>query len=70
MAYGTPYDIPQKKKSALENTGYFLSEYLIPFLLGYLLLKVTKVFTVAVCNFFDPDLSDYYYDPNPLWLSY
>ena len=74
MAYGKSYELPAKKQSHFSQQSqrayYFLSEYVIPFVLGYMMLKIIKVTIVTIRDIFDPDLSEYYYNPDPLWLAY
>ena len=70
MAYGSSYVLPERKSDKFfTQTSIFLEDYLIPLIKGYATFKMTKMAIVALSSFFDPDLSEFYYNPDPLWLA-
>ena len=71
MAFGKAYELPTKKENeVIVKTKLIMTEYVIPLVLSYLLMKFARNLALCIHDFFDPDLSEYYYNPSPTWLSF
>ena len=71
MAFGKAYELPKKNENeVILKIRYILTEYLIPLISSYILLKFSRNAAICIHDFFDPDLTEYYYNPSPTWLSF
>lgn len=71
MAFGSPYKLrPKAENALLKRARTIFIDYGLPLAYAFALSGVIKGTHRAIADFFDPELSEFYYDPSPFWLSH